>query len=405
MVKMIKGKVAFMRLAKRTGISPSLTMAMNTRAKEMRRKGIDVISFAAGEPDFTTPDHVKDAAKRAINENKTYYTPASGIPELKELIVKKFKEENGLEYSTDEVVINSGAKHSVFNTFAAVVDKGDEVIIPAPYWVSYSEMVNILDGNYKLIKSDDKNGFKITAKQLEDSITEKSKTFLLNSPNNPTGAVYSKSELFELAEVLETKEIYIISDEIYEKILYDGKRHVSIATYSKKIKENTIVVNGLSKAFSMTGWRIGYAAGPKEVISAIGKLQGHTSGNPPSISQWAGVAALKNDSSFIDGWVKEFKKRRDYIVGELNNIPMISCSKPEGAFYVFPSVNETFGKMLKGYEIKDSVDLSNYLLKEGNIATVPGKAFGVDGYIRLSFATSMDNIVEGMKRMKVALTE
>ena len=393
-----------MELAKRSKISPSLTMAMNTKAKEMRRNGIDVISFAAGEPDFQTPEHVKNAAKRAIDENKTYYTPASGIPELKELVVKKFREENGLEYSIDEVVINSGAKHSVFNILAATINEGDEVIIPAPYWVSYSEMVNILGGKFVLIEADEETGFKITPDQLEKNINKNSKVFLLNSPNNPTGAVYSKSELFALAEVLEDKDIYIISDEIYEKILYDGNKHLSIATYSKKIKEKTIVVNGLSKAFSMTGWRIGYAAGPKEVISAIGKIQSHTTGNPPSISQWAGVGALSSDCSFINDWVSEFKKRRNYIMDELNKIPLISCSKPGGAFYVFPNVKKTFGKKFKGYKINDSVDLSNYLLEKGKIATVPGKAFGVDGYIRISFATSMDNIVEGMKRMKEALS-
>jgi len=393
-----------MELAKRSNISPSLTMAMNTKAKEMRRKGIDVISFAAGEPDFPTPEHIKKVAKKAIDDNKTYYTPASGIPELKELVIKKFKEENGLEYSIDEVVINSGAKHSVFNILAVTVDEGDEVIIPAPYWVSYSEMVNILGGKYVLIDTDENTGFKITPDQLEKSISKKSKVFLLNSPNNPTGAVYSKSELFTLAEVLEDKDIYIISDEIYEKILYDGNEHVSIATYSKKIKEKTIVVNGLSKAFSMTGWRVGYSAGPKKIISAIGKLQGHTTGNPPSISQWAGVGALSNDCSFLGDWVEEFKKRRDYIIDELNKIPNISCSTPGGAFYVFPNVKNTFGKEFKGYKINDSVDLSNYLLEVGRIATVPGKAFGVDGYIRISFATSMENIVEGIKRMKQALS-
>ena len=393
-----------MELAKRSNISPSLTMAMNTKAKEMRRKGVDVISFAAGEPDFPTPEHVKEAAKRAIEDNKTYYTPASGIIELKELVVKKFLNENGLEYSIDEIVINSGAKHSVFNVLAVTVNEGDEVIIPAPYWVSYSEMVNILGGKYVLIKTDEKTGFKITPDQLEKSINNNSKVFLLNSPNNPTGAVYSKSELFALAEVLEDKDIYVISDEIYEKILYDGNEHISIAKYSKKMKEKTIVVNGLSKAFSMTGWRIGYAAGPKDVISAIGKLQGHTTGNPPSISQWAGVGALSSDSSFVNDWVDKFKKRRDYIIDELNKIPYVSCPKPEGAFYVFPNIRETFGREFKGYKINDSVDLSNYLLEVGKIATVPGKAFGVDGYIRISFATSMDNIVEGIKRMKQALS-
>jgi len=392
-----------MRLSKRCNISPSLTLAMNTRAKSMKAQGINVLSFAAGEPDFYTPIHVKEAGKKAIDENKTYYTPASGIIELKKAIIKKFEKDNDLSYTVDEVTVNSGAKHTVFNALWVLVEERDEVIIPAPYWVSYSEMVKICGGTPVFINTTEKTGFKITPFDLEKVITKKTKVLLLNYPCNPTGAVYSKNELFKMAEFIEDKDIIIIADEIYEKILYDGLKHVSIATYSEKIKGKSVIVNGVSKAFSMTGWRIGYAAGPKAIIAAINKIQGHTTGNPSSISQWASFAGLTNDTSFISGWVEEFKKRRDYIVDKLNDIKGFSCLKPHGAFYVFPGVKECFGKVLNGYKINDSVDLANYLLEYGKIAVVPGKAFGADSYIRISFATSMENIVEGVERLKNAI--
>lgn len=393
-----------MKLAERSNIAPSLTLAMNTRAKQMKAKGIDVISFAAGEPDFPTPDHVKEAGKRAIDENKTYYTPVSGIIELKELVSKKLKNENGLEYSTEEITINSGAKHTVFNVLAVLVESGDEVILPSPYWVSYSEMVRILGGGVTLIPATEESGFKIKPADLKKVINKRSKVILLNSPNNPTGAVYSKDELFAIAEYLEDRDITIVADEIYEKILYGGNVHVSIAAYSDMIKDKTVVVNGVSKAFSMTGWRIGYAAGPREIIGAVNKLQGHTTGNPSSISQWASVAALEQDSSFIGNWVSEFKKRKDYIVRRLNSHDALTCTDPQGAFYVFPNVSRLFGSTLHGYTINGSVDLANFLLEHGKIAVVPGEAFGADNYIRISFATSMENIVEGMKRLEKCLT-
>lgn len=393
-----------MKLAKRSNISPSLTLAMNTKAKMMKAKGIDVISFAAGEPDFSTPEHIKEAGVEAIKENKTYYTPASGINDLKEEISQKLSKENGLDYTIDEIIINSGAKHSVFNILAVLVEEEDEVILPAPYWVSYSEMVKILGGSIKVIPTTEKSGFKITPDDLQKVLESNTKVLIINSPNNPTGAVYSKDELFSLAELLEDEDIVIVSDEIYEKIVYGENRHVSIATYSKKIKEKTVIVNGVSKAFSMTGWRIGYAAGPMEIISAVNKLQGHTSGNPTSISQWASLTALKQDKSFLKGWIAEFEKRKNYIVGELNSIDGVSCFDPEGAFYVFPRVNELFGKTLHGFNIQNSVDLANYLLENGKIAVVPGRAFGAENYIRISFATSMENIIAGIKRLKESLT-
>jgi len=393
-----------MKLAKRINIAPSLTMAMSTKAKEMRAQGIDVISFAAGEPDFFTPQHIKDAGIKAINENKTYYTPVSGIIELKEKVSQKLKKENGLSYNTDEITINSGAKHSVFNVLAVLVEEGDEVILISPYWVSYSEMVRILGGKITVLPTTEETGFKISPADLNKVISRRTNVLLLNSPNNPTGAVYSREELFALAEYLEDKNIIIISDEIYEKIVYDDNTHISIASYSEKVKEKTVVINGVSKAFSMTGWRIGYAAGPKDIIGAVNKLQGHTSGNPSSISQWATLAALEKDNSFLNDWLAEFKKRKDYIVRELNGMDDISCRDPEGAFYVFPNVSRLFGKTLHEYPINNSVDLANYLLEYGKIAVVPGRAFGAENYIRFSFATSMENITRGIKRFKDSVT-
>ena len=392
-----------MELARRSNIFPSLTLAMNTKAKQMKAKGIDVISFAAGEPDFPTPRHVKDAGIRAIEENKTYYTPASGIIELKREVVRKLKADNGLDYTTEQITINSGAKHSVFNVLAVLIEEGDEVIIPAPYWVSYSEMVRILGGKNIIIPTTEDSGFKITPEDLDRVMGPRTKVFLLNSPCNPTGSVYSREELFSLAEYLEPRDVVIISDEIYEKILYDGKTHESIARYSENVKNKTVVINGVSKSFSMTGWRIGYAAGPVEIINAVNTLQGHTSGNPTSISQWAGLEALRGDFGFFGSRIEEFRRRRDYIVGELNSIPGISCGKPEGAFYAFPNVSRLFGRVFQGIEMKDSVGIADYLLEYGKIAVVPGKAFGADNYIRISFATSMENIIEGIKRLKESL--
>jgi aspartate aminotransferase len=396
-------EVSVMKLAKRSAIQPSLTLAMNAKAKEMKAKGIDVISFAAGEPDFNTPDHVKEAGKRAIDGNKTYYTPASGIPELKKAVAKKLELENGLKYTEANITINSGAKHSVFNVLSVLVDEGDEVIVPAPYWVSYSEMVRILGGKPVFITKDEKSDFKITARDLEKACTRKTTALLLNSPNNPTGAVYTKEELFDLARWLEDRDIIIISDEIYEKIIYDGFTHTSIASYSDKIKQKTVIVNGVSKAFSMTGWRIGYAAGPVPIMEAVNRLQGHTTGNPSSIAQWASLVALTEDTGFIEEWVGEFQRRRDYIVGELNSMPGVSCTVPQGAFYVFPNMEKLFSRTIGGVKMKDSMSIADYLLERGRISVVPGIAFGQDGYIRISFATSMENITEGMRRMREAL--
>jgi aspartate aminotransferase len=392
-----------MNLAQRSNIEPSLTLAMNTKAKQMRAAGVDVISFAAGEPDFPTPEHIKSAGKRAIDEDKTYYTPASGIVELKQQVVQKLERENGLSYGIDQISINSGAKHSVFNSLFALVEEGDEVIVPSPYWVSYSEMVRLCGATPVFVRATEETDFKLSPDRLKEALTNRTKVLLINSPCNPTGAVYSRDELFSLAAVVENKELVVISDEIYEKILYEGNEHVSIASYSPELKERTVVINGMSKAFSMTGWRIGYAAGPKSIIDAINAMQGHTSGNPTSISQWASVSGLEKDSEFIRQWVEEFRKRRDYIVRELNRIDGVACTTPGGAFYVFPGVRGLFGRTYQGVWIDNDLDLCYFLLEKAHIALVPGKAFGAEGYVRLSFATSMENIVEGLKRMKEAV--
>jgi aspartate aminotransferase len=379
-------------------------MAMNSKARKLQSEGVSVISFAAGEPDFPTPAHIKEAGKKAIDQNKTYYTPASGMTELKRAVIRKLKTDNGLAYGEHEVVINSGAKHSVFNALAVMVEKGDEVIVPTPYWVSYSEMVNICGATPVFLPAPEGSGFKVSPEELNKAISAKTRVLLLNSPCNPTGAVYSEQELCALAEVVQDQDMVVLSDEIYEKLVYDGNQHASIAACSPKLRQKTVVVNGMSKAFSMTGWRIGYVAGPSEIVQAIGKLQGHTTGNPSSIAQWASIAGLEEDMGFIGQWVAEFTKRRDYIVEELNSIDGVSCSSPGGAFYVFPNVRELLGRTMGGRKIQSSLDLSEYLLDQGKIAVVPGEAFGADGYVRLSFATSMENIVEGVKRMKKAVS-
>jgi len=380
-------------------ISPSVTLAITAKAKKMRQEGIDVIGFGAGEPDFDTPDYIKKAAKKALDEGFTKYTPASGMKELKEAICKKFKDDNNLDYSLGEILVSCGAKHSIFNAVLALCNEGDEVILSSPYWVSYPEMVKVAGARPVAIETTQKNNFKVTPQELQEAITPKTKLFILNSPSNPTGMVYTKKELEFISGILIKKGIFCISDEIYEKIIYDREEHISIASLGEAIKRLTILINGVSKSYSMTGWRIGYAAGPKEVIQAMSNLQSHSTSNPTSISQKAALAALEGDEKFSSEMVAEFLKRRDYIVERLNSINGISCLKPQGAFYVFPNVSEIIGKTFKGQLVKDSVSLSEILLAEANIAVVPGSAFGADGYLRLSYATSMENISKGLDRL------
>ena len=389
-----------MNLSKRISqISPSVTLAITAKAKQMKAQGINVIGFGAGEPDFDTPSHIKNAAKIAIDAGFTKYTPASGTKELKEAVCKKFKIDNNLEYTPEEILISCGAKHSLYNAIVAICSEGDEVIIPSPYWVSYPEMVKASGAMPVILKATKKNNFKVLPIQLREAITPKTKLFILNSPSNPTGMIYSKDELQEIAQILEEKGIYCISDEIYEKIIYDGQNHVSIASVNDKIKNFTIVINGVSKAYSMTGWRIGYAAGPKEIIKAMSNLQSHSTSNPTSIAQKAALAALEGTQEPIDIMVSEFKSRRDYIVERLNSIEGVSCIKTQGAFYVFPDVSKLFGMSFNGIEIKDSLSLTNLLLNEAKVAVIPGVAFGSDENLRLSYAISIDNIKEGLNQI------
>lgn len=390
-----------MTLSKRAGlISPSITLAITAKAKKMKQEGIDVIGFGAGEPDFDTPDYIKESAKKSIDSGFTKYTPASGIPELKEVICKKLKKDNNLDYEPSEVIISCGAKHSLYNVIQVLCDEGDEVILPVPYWVSYPEQIKLAGAKPVFVDTLEKDGFKITTEQLRQAITSKTKLFILNSPNNPTGSVYSREELQLLSKMLVEDGIYCISDEIYEKIIYDNIEHVSIASLSLEIKKLTIVINGLSKSHSMTGWRIGYAAGPKEIISAMSNLQSHSTSNPTSFCQKASITALEGPDETQKMMVNEFIKRRNYIVERLNSIESVSCLKPEGAFYVFPNISKLLEKNYKGKIIKDSVSLSQILLEEAKIAVVPGSAFGADNYLRLSYATSMANITKGMDRLQ-----
>lgn len=391
-----------MELSKRIGlISPSMTLAISAKAKKMKKEGIDVVGFGAGEPDFDTPEHIKQAAIKAINEGFTKYTPASGSLELKKAVCEKFKKDNGLEYETSEIIISCGAKHSLFNAIASVCNDGDEVIIVSPYWVSYPEMVKAAGATPVIVETDQNSNFKVTVEQLKKVITEKTKLFILNAPSNPTGSMYDKNELKAIADLLLEKNVLCISDEIYEKVVYGGKKAVSIASLGEDIKKKTIVINGVSKAYSMTGWRIGYTAAKPEIIKAMSNLQSHSTSNPTSIAQIAAIEALKGDQECVLVMLKAFDERRKYIVDALNAIDGVSCNNPDGAFYVFASIEKLLGKKsAKGVELKTSLDFCNALLDEENVAAVPGVAFGKDGFLRLSYATSMENIKKGVERLK-----
>lgn len=390
-----------MTISKRVSqISASPTLAIVAKTKQMKAEGIDVVGFGAGEPDFDTPVHIRNAAKQALDDGFTRYTPVSGTAELKEAVCQKFQKDNHLEYSPGEILISCGAKHSIFNAILSLCDDGDEVIVPAPYWVSYPEMIKAAGGIPVIVETTQENNFKIMPEQVEEAITPKTKLIILNSPSNPTGMVYQEDELSFIANILTDKGIFCISDEIYEKIIYDEERHISIASLGPKIKEQTIVINGVSKAYSMTGWRIGYAAGLKEIIQAMSNLQSQSTSNPASISQKGALAALNGPQESIFSAVNEFLKRRNYIVERLNTIKGISCLRPQGAFYVFPNISEFFGKVFDGQEIKDSFSFVQILLEKAKVAVVPGAAFGADGFIRLSYATSMENIIKGLDRVE-----
>jgi aspartate aminotransferase len=380
-------------------LRPSPTLAVTMKAKALQKEGRDIIGFGAGEPDFDTPDNIKAAAIRAIQEGFTKYTPVGGIDELKDAVIEKLRKDNGLSYKRSQIVVSTGAKHTLYNMAQVLFGQGDEVIIPAPYWVSYPDIVLLADATPVMVDAEESEGYKLTPARLEKAISAKTKALILNSPSNPTGAAYTAEELKALAAVLAGTEITVISDDIYEKVVYDGFRFSNIANVSEEMKEKTIVVNGLSKSHAMTGWRMGYAAGPDNVIAAMTEIQSQSTSNPTSFVQKAAVEALTGDQSFIPKMVGEFKKRRDTIVKALNAIPGIRCATPLGAFYVFPRVSELYGKKYQGKPIAGSNDFSEFLLEAANVAVVPGGAFGNDDCIRLSYATSMELIVEGMKRI------
>ena len=385
-----------------SSIQESKTLAITSLVKKLKAEGKNVLSFSAGEPDFPTPDFIKEAAIKAINNNFTYYTPNEGYPDLVKTIIKKFKEDNDLEFNPENIIVSDGAKHSLYNILQAICNPGDEVIFQSPYWVSYPEMVKLARANSVIIDAGVETEYKILPTALEKAITGKTKVFLFNSPSNPTGAVYSKKEIFALAEVLRGKDIFVLTDEIYEKIIFDGEEHFSIGTIDF-LKDKTITVNGVSKAFSMTGWRIGYAGGPKNIIKLARNLQSHSTSNASSISQAAAQAALSNHSIEIDKMVGEFKKRRDFIVSELNKIPGVKCPLPKGAFYVFYDVSSYYGKSVSSIEIKDSTSFCNYVLNEQNVGLVPGVAFGNDNCVRMSYACSQAQIEDGIGRLYKAL--
>lgn len=380
------------RLAERLEkINPSSTLAITSKAKKLKQEGRDIISLAAGEPDFDTPDFIKAAGIKAIQSGFTKYTPTTGTPELKKSISEKFKHDNSLEYSPAQIIVSCGAKHSIFNSLYVLLNPLDEVLIPSPYWVSYPEMVNLLGAVPRFVKTSEKNSFKVTVDDLKQHSGGKTKLLILNSPSNPVGCVYNRDELKKIAEFCVKNKIFVISDEIYEKLIYDGQEHISIASFGSSIYDLTVTVNGLSKSFSMTGWRIGYLGAPQDIASAIAKLQDHTTSCPTSISQFAAQAALSAPNDFTKDMVSEFQKRRDYAVKRLSSMEKIKFIKPAGAFYIFCNIGQT--KL-------DSLAVANRLLEEASVAVIPGEGFGKNDYIRISFAASLEQITKGLDRIE-----
>ena len=381
-------------------IKPSPTIAVTQKARELKEKGVDVISLGAGEPDFDTPDNVKKAAILAINNGETKYTAVDGTPKLKEAIVNKFKNENGLEFSKEEINVGAGGKQVIFNAILATINPGDEVLIPAPYWVSYPDIVLLAGGVPKVVICDEKDEFKISAKKVKENLTPKTKWIILNSPSNPTGSCYSKDEIDSIADVLkDNPDVMIMSDDIYEHVVYEGFKFYTIAQ-NENVRQRTLTINGVSKSYSMTGWRIGYAGGPKDLIKAMAKIQSQSTTNPSSISQAAAVEALNGDQSFIKVRADAFKERRDFVVSGLNKINGINCLNPQGAFYVFPSCKGCLGKTHKELgKIETDTDFVTKLLESTGVAVVQGSAFGLDGFFRISYATSMDNLEKAVQRI------
>lgn len=381
-------------------INPSITLEITAKAKALKEDGINVVSFGAGEPDFNTPDNIIKAAVKAMNEGKTKYTPASGILDLRKAICKKFKDDNNLEYKPSQIVVSTGAKQSLANVFMAILNKGDEVIIPVPYWVSYPELVKLADGVPVLVNTKKENDYKYSMEELRKVVNSKTKAILINSPNNPTGSIYSKEDLLEIASFAKENDLIIISDEIYEKLIYDNEKHISIASLSKDAYERTIVINGLSKSYAMTGWRVGYSACSEEIAKLMGSIQSHVTSNINSISQYAAIEALEGPQDSIKSMIVEFEKRRNYMIDRIEKINGLSFIKAKGAFYIMVDVSNFYGKSIDGNIIKNSLDFSKSILKEESLAVIPGIAFGLDNYIRLSYATSMEIIEEGLNRLE-----
>jgi aspartate aminotransferase len=390
-VKDLPKKVRMKLAARVSKVTPSLTLAIAAKAKALKADGIDVCSFSTGEPDFDTPAHIKAAAVKALDEGKTKYGPAAGEPKLRDAIARKLKTDNGLDYKSENVIVTNGGKHSLYNLVVALIDPGDEVIIPAPYWLSYPEMVTLVGGVPVIVTTDATTGYKITPEQLRKSITPKTKLFILNSPSNPTGMVYTPDEIKALAQVVVDADIFVVSDEIYEKILYDGVEHISIGSLGKEIFDRTLISNGFAKAYSMTGWRIGYLAGPVEIIKAASTIQGHSTSNVCTFAQYGAIAALESSQDCVEEMRQAFAKRRQVMLDRLNAIPGLSTAKPDGAFYLFPDISKTG---LKSLEFCDA------LLEEHQVAVIPGIAFGADHNIRLSYATDMVTIEKGMDRLE-----
>lgn len=385
---------------KAEGITPSVTLAITTKAKELSNAGVDVVSFGVGEPDFNTPKHIIEAAIKAMEEGKTKYTATPGIPELRKAICKKFKNDNGLDYTVDQIIVSTGAKQCLANSFLAILNPGDEVLVAAPYWVSYPELIKLADGVPVIVNTTEETMYKYSLEALEKAVTDKTKAIVLNSPNNPTGTIYEKEELEMIAEFAKKHDLLIIADEIYEKLIYDGKKHISIASLSEDAYKRTIVINGLSKAFAMTGWRIGYLAADEKIVKLMKSIQSHMTSGTNSITQYAAVAALEGDMTEQEKMVKEFEKRRNYMLQRIEKMKDISCISPSGAFYVMLNIGSYLGKSVSNIKINNSVEFADKLLDEDKVAVVPGAGFGLDSYVRLSYATSMKEIERGLDRIE-----
>ncbi|MEE8423583.1 MAG: pyridoxal phosphate-dependent aminotransferase [Thermodesulfobacteriota bacterium] len=392
------------KLANRVkNLKPSATLAISSKAKAMMSEGIDVVNLSAGEPDFDTPQHIKNAASEAMRDGFTKYTAVGGIDGLKDAIIEKYSRDCGVTYQRSEIIVTCGGKHAVYNLAQALFEEGDEVIIPSPYWVSYPPIISLADATPVILKTTEDTGFKLSIDELLNAINPKTRALIINSPSNPNGAVYSKSDLEAIANIALEKEIILITDEIYDYFVYDGIKSVSLASFGEAVKERTVIINGVSKAYSMTGWRIGYACGPEDVISAMTRIQSQSTSNPTSIAQKASIAAIKGPQTELEMMVREFDKRRNRIVDLLNQIEGMTCFVPGGAFYVFPNVSGFFNKSYNGKKFSSASDIAAYLLEEAKVAVVPGEAFGSNEHVRISYACSMEDIEKGLERIGTAL--